>query len=94
MASYLVGQISVKNADLWQKYVAGVQESLAAFNCTIVFRGKLAAVLAGHQEYDLIVVIEFQDQSTLENWYASEKYQSLIPLRTRAAKVVISSYTA
>ncbi len=92
MASYLVGHITVKDGELWQKYVSGVQESLLPFDSKVVFRGKLVSVLAGKHEYDLVVVIEFPDQSTLDNWYSSEKYQALIPLRDKAANVAIMAY--
>jgi len=94
MAVYLVGHITVKDTGLWQEYVAGVQESLAPFDAGIIFRGQLLEVLAGQHEHDLAVVIEFPDQSTLNNWYGSEKYQSLIPLRDKAADVVITAYEA
>lgn len=94
MSTYLVGQIKVKREDLWQQYVAGVQESLAPFDASIVFRGKLLEVLAGHQDKDLVVVIEFSDQNVLNDWFTSEKYQSLISLRDEAANVVITTYQA
>lgn len=94
MAAYLVGHIKVKDNGLWQQYVAGVQESLAPFDATIIFRGQLVEVLAGQHEHDLVVVIEFPDQPTLNNWYGSEKYQLLIPLREQAADVIIISYMA
>lgn len=92
MASYLVGHITVKDDELWQKYVSGVQESLLPFDSKIIFRGKLVSVLTGKHEHDLVVVIEFPDQSTLDNWYSSEKYQALIPLRDKAANVAIMAY--
>ena len=92
MAAYLVGHITVKNDGLWQKYMAGVQESLAPFDCKIIFRGQLDRILAGQHDHNLVVVIEFPDQTTLDNWYDSEKYQSLIPLRDKAADVVITTY--
>jgi uncharacterized protein (DUF1330 family) len=94
MAAYLIGQIKVKDEELWQKYVTGVQESLAPFEAKIVFRGKLLEVLAGQHDKDLVVVIEFSDQSMLGRWFNSEKYQSLIPLRDMAASVVITTYEA
>jgi uncharacterized protein (DUF1330 family) len=94
MAAYLVGHITVKDNGLWQKYVSGVQESLSPFDAKIIFRGQLVDILAGQHEHDLVVVIEFPDQSTLNNWYGSEKYQSLIPLRDKAADVVITTYKA
>ena len=92
MASYLVGHITVKDGELWQKYVSGVQESLLPFDSKVIFRGKLVSVLAGKHEHDLVVVIEFPDQSALDNWYSSKKYQALIPLRDKAANVVIMAY--
>lgn len=94
MASYLVGHITVKDDELWQEYVAGVQESLVPFDSKVIFRGKLVSVLAGEHEHDLVVVIEFADQAMLDNWFSSKKYQSLIPLRDRAADIVIITYTA
>jgi uncharacterized protein (DUF1330 family) len=94
MTSYLVGHITVKNDELWQKYLSGVQESLLPFKSNVIFRGKLAAVLAGKHEHDLSVVIEFPDQNTLTKWYNSKKYQSLIPLRDKAADVVLVSFNA
>lgn len=92
MASYLVGHITVKDHDLWQKYVSGVKESLSTFDSKIIFRGKLVSVLAGTHEHDLAVVIEFPDSTTLAGWYNSAKYQALIPIRDRAADVVITTY--
>ena len=92
MAAYLVGHITVKDDELWQEYMAGVAESVAPFDAEVVFRGQLVRVLAGQHEHDLVVVIKFPDQSTLDNWYGSEKYQSLIPLRDKAANVVITTY--
>jgi uncharacterized protein (DUF1330 family) len=92
MAAYLVGHITVKDDELWQKYVSGVQESISPFDAKVVFRGQLDKVLAGQHEHNLVVVIEFSDQSTLDNWFNSENYQSLIPLRDKAANVTITTY--
>ena len=94
MAAYLVGHITVKNNELWQEYMDGVKESLIPFSSEVVFRGELADVLAGQHDYNLVVVIEFTDKTTLDKWYGSEKYQSLITLRDKAAKVVITTYQA
>lgn len=92
MSAYLVGHISVKNDTLWQKYVTGVRESLSPYESKIIFRGRLVSVLAGNHKHDRVVVIEFSDHSMLNDWYHSEKYQSLIALREEAADVVITTY--
>ena len=92
MAAYLVGHISVRDPELWQVYVAGVQKSLAPYDATIVFRGKRASILAGEHAYDQCVVIEFSDQESLQAWFKSDTYQALIPTRDKAADVAIISY--
>ncbi|MBW2450750.1 MAG: DUF1330 domain-containing protein [Deltaproteobacteria bacterium] len=92
MAAYLIGQIKVKNPQLWQQYVDGVSESLAGIDAQIVFRGKRLDVLAGENPYDLVVVIKFANQMTLDQWFFSQQYQALIPLRDMAAKVTITTY--
>lgn len=94
MPAYLVGHITVKDQDLWNEYVEGVQVSLAPFACRIVFRGRLASVLAGSHAHDQVVVIEFADLATLDSWFHSDTYQSIIPIRDRAADVVITTYEA
>lgn len=94
MAAYLVGQIAVKDEVLWKQYVEGVAESVEPFDATIVFRGQRNRVLAGVNPRDLIVVIEFSEHDELEAWFNSEKYQSIIELRDRAADVVITTYQA
>lgn len=92
MPAYLIGQIQIQNNQLWQEYVSGVSESLMPFDAKIVFRGKRTSVLAGENEHELVVVIEFSDRPTLDSWFNSPKYQTLISLRDNAADVVITTY--
>lgn len=94
MAAYLIGHIAVKDSAQWNVYVEGVRKSLIPFEAQIVFRGRRAAVLTGEHPFQDTVVIKFRDQPTLQNWYRSESYQKLIPIRDRAADVVIISYDA
>jgi len=92
MAAYLIGHITVKDPDLWQVYIAGVQESLIPFETDVLFRGQRATVLAGEHSYDQCVVIKFANQAAIQEWYNSETYQGLIPTRDQAADVVIIIY--
>ena len=94
MPAYLIGHITVNNPDKWKTYVAGVQNSLMPFEAEVVFRGERAAVLAGAHPHQHTVVIKFPDQPTLQQWYHSDAYQALIPVRDEAADVVIISYDA
>ena len=94
MAAYLVGQIHVRDPELWERYVAGVGASLEPFDAELVFRGRREAVLAGETHRELAVVIRFADLATLHAWHASPDYQRLVALRDRAADVVIVAYEA
>ena len=91
MSAYLIGHITIKNPDKWKIYVEGVQQSLIPFEAEVVFRGKRASVLAGDHPHQHTVVIKFPDQPTLQQWYRSDPYRALIPVR-EAADVVIISY--
>jgi uncharacterized protein (DUF1330 family) len=94
MPAFLIGHITVKDPLLWKTYVAGVQKSLAPFGAEIIFRGTRAAVLSGEHGHPSTVVIKFLDPPTPQGWYASPAYQDLIPVRDRAADVVLISYDA
>lgn len=92
MAAYLIGHMTIKDPIKWEKYVEGVRVSLEPFEAKIIFRGRRATIFAGEHPYDHTVVAEFPDQSAIQQWYNSENYQKLIPIRREAAEVVIISY--
>jgi uncharacterized protein (DUF1330 family) len=92
MSAYLIGHIRVKDPEPWAVYLEGVKQSLLPFAAEIVFRGRQASVLAGDLPYQLTVVIRFPDDAALQAWYRSEEYQALVPIRDRAADVVIAAY--
>ncbi|WP_148864415.1 DUF1330 domain-containing protein [Marinobacter fonticola] len=92
MAAYLIGHIKVHDERLWQHYVEGVAASLEPIDARILFRGEKQADLAGTNPRDRAVVVEFADAGELGRWFHSDAYQALIPLRDRAADVMITSY--
>jgi uncharacterized protein (DUF1330 family) len=92
MAAYFIGHITVKDPVQWKVYVGGVQKTLIPFGAEIIFRGKRAVVLCGEHPYQQAVVIKFPDQLTLQQWYNSRAYQDLIPIRDKAADVLLISY--
>ena len=94
MSAYLIGHITVKDAVQWDIYIEGVGKSLLPYSAEVIFRGKRAKVLAGEHPHENTVVIQFPDQKTLQDWHHSKEYQDLIPIRDKAADVVIISYDA
>lgn len=90
--THVVGHITVKHPDLWAEYRSKVPETLVPWGGELVFRGKQVAVLAGENPHPDIVVIRFPDVAAVDGWFSSPAYQALVPLRERAAEVVLLSY--
>jgi uncharacterized protein (DUF1330 family) len=92
--AYVVGHLTVKNAEKWAEYRKQVPATLEPWGAELVFRGKKVAVFAGEHTHSDIVVIRFPDQEAAHRWYSSAAYQALIPLREQAAEMVLLSYEA
>jgi uncharacterized protein (DUF1330 family) len=93
-AAYVIGHITVKKPELWDDYRRQVPATLAPWGASLVFRGHRLAVLGGTHPHPDTVVIRFPDAQAAAGWFASPAYQALIPLRERAAEVVLVSYEA
>jgi uncharacterized protein (DUF1330 family) len=91
-AAYLVGHITVKDADKWIKYREQVPATLGPWGAEVTFRGKLVAVFSGEHLYDDIVVIRFPSKEAVTGWHASPAYQALLPLRQHAAEMLLLAY--
>ncbi|OOG23198.1 hypothetical protein B1C78_12015 [Thioalkalivibrio denitrificans] len=94
MSAYLIGHMTVRDTALWDEYRARVPDTLGPFGGEVLFRGRRRAVLAGEHDHPDAVVIRFPDAAALDAWFASEAYQALIPVRERAADMVLVSYDA
>jgi len=91
-AAYLVGHITIKDADKWLRYREQVPATLQPWEAEITFRGKLFGIFSGEHPYDDIVVIRFPSKEAVTNWHASPAYQALLPLRQQAAKMLLLAY--
>ncbi|AMC99295.1 MULTISPECIES: DUF1330 domain-containing protein [Halomonas] len=90
--AYVVGNVTIKDANRWAQYVADVPATITPWGGELMLRGKRAAVLAGEAQHSNLVVISFPDLESIHGWYASPAYQALIPLRDAAATVDLAAY--
>ena len=91
--AYVVGQVLVKNHDLWDKYRSLVPETFKKYGGEVLFRGEKNKSLAGNDLVEnQLVVIKFPDVQSINSWYSSAEYQNLISLRDQAAQVTLTSY--
>ena len=92
--AYVIGHITVKDAEKWNEYRNQVPATLKPWGAEMVLRGKLFSILAGEHLHTDTVVIRFPNTKAIDGWYASPAYQSLIPLRKKAAEIVLLAYEA
>jgi len=92
--AYVIGHITVKDAEKWSEYRNQVPATLEPWGAELVLRGKLASILAGEHAHTDTVVIRFPDIKAINSWYSSPAYKALIPLRKTAAEIVLLSYEA
>ena len=92
MSAYIIGNISVKDSGKWAEYCSQVPSTLVPFGGELVLRGTLISVLSGQYSHGHSVVIRFPNNESVSQWYSSDEYQKLIPLRTLAADVDLVSF--
>ena len=90
--AYVIGHITVLDAEKWNEYRSQVPATLEPWGAELVFRGKLASILSGEHLHPDTVVIRFPNTEAIDGWYASPAYQALIPLRKKAAEIVLLAY--
>ena len=90
--AYVIGHITVKDAEKWAQYRSQVPATLAPWGAQLIFRGTTALVLSGEHPHTDTVVLSFPDVKAVRRWHESAAYQALIPLRTQAAEVVLVGF--
>ena len=85
--AWVIGHVSVKDADKWDRYRQRVPMTIAPFGGAVLLRGTVTGVLHGAHSHSDAVVLEFPDIAAARAWHASAAYQALIPLRSEAADV-------
>ncbi len=92
MSALMIARIAVKDADKFQTYLAKTREVATPFGAEMVFRGAVQAALTGDVDHQVVVVVRFPSVEAIDEWYRSDAYQPLIPLREAAADMEMTSY--
>ena len=81
MPACVIATETVENEAMFGAYRAAVPETLAPFGARFVVRGGTLSVLEGEWPHPRLVIIEFPTLQAAEDWYHSDAYQKIIPLR-------------
>jgi uncharacterized protein (DUF1330 family) len=83
MKSYVIVDANVINAEKLAQYGAQAAPTIAKYQGKFIAKGS-AESLHGNQPFANKAVIEFPSKQHAIDWYNSEEYQALIPLRSQA----------
>lgn len=82
---YLIAQVEVHNLEAYREYASQVASTLEGTEGRFLVRGGRIEALEGDAPPERTVVLEFPSIADARNWYESDAYQALIPLRHAAA---------
>jgi uncharacterized protein (DUF1330 family) len=85
MPTYVIVELSVVDAEPYERYKALAESSVVAHGGVYKVRGGKIESIEGEPVTDRVVVLEFPDLATARAWYASPEYQEALPLRLAAA---------
>lgn len=93
MTAFFVASSRVKNPEKFKEYGAKAGATFAAFGGKPAFRGTAEESLVGDNDHHAVGVVTFPDMSSLKNWYDSDAYQQLVPLRDEAVDMTLTTYS-
>jgi len=83
--AYLIAEIEVTDAALYEEYRRQVAPTIADHGGRFLVRGGDTALLEGDRAPGRTVVLEFPDMARLQAWYHSPAYAPLIVMRQQAS---------
>ena len=85
MPAYLLGNVTVEDAEGFAEYSERVPETIARHGGRFLARGGRVEVLEGSWAPTRLVLLEFDSFEQAKRWYESEEYQALVAIRRRCA---------
>lgn len=93
MPAYIVASVDVKDPEGYSAYSAQVPATLERFGGRFIVRGGELEVLEGGEWFTpRLVVLEFPSREAAADWYRSEEYQRILPIRhaTSTGRLVLA----
>ena len=81
MSGYVIANIKVKNSDAYKEYVGKVKPTVEKFGGEYLVRNGKFKVIDGEWKHPRTVVIKFPTYEKALEWYNSEEYKPVKPIR-------------
>ena len=85
MPAYSIVGVTVRDQQLFQKYVDGHSATLAEFGGRFLAAGEDFALIEGVWPGQIVVLHEWPDRAAFHAWYASDSYRPWKEMRFAAA---------
>ena len=80
-AGYVIAQLKVTNPENYKEYVEKVPEVVKKYGGEYLARGGEHEVVEGEDNFPRIVIIKFPTYEKALEWYDSEEYKPVKPIR-------------
>ena len=84
MPAYIISDVSVKDAEAFQRYRTRAADSIARHSGRYLARGGAVEPLEGRWTPSTIIVVEFPDIERARAWYRSPEYAAALAFRDAA----------
>jgi uncharacterized protein (DUF1330 family) len=84
MSVYMIVEITVKDSELYSKYVDQVREIVEKHEGRYLARGGQVTPLSGNWNPERIILIEFETDEQLQKCFESREYLEIAPLREQS----------
>ena len=84
MSVYVVAQGRIENRDTLNQYVEKAIPTIMAHGGRIVAFDETPEVVEGAVDFPRTVIIEFPNRTAFRDWYDSDEYQAILPIRFKA----------
>jgi uncharacterized protein (DUF1330 family) len=85
MTALIIVDLSPTDNECLKEYSALAAKTLIQYQGEFISKGDIHA-LHGESSFKKKVIIQFPDKKSAENWYHSEDYQKIIPIRELGMK--------
>ena len=81
MNGYVISNIDVKNPEAYKEYIDKVKSIVEKFGGEYLVRAGEYKVIDGEWKYPRTIIIKFSSYEKALEWYNSEEYQPVKPIR-------------
>jgi uncharacterized protein (DUF1330 family) len=84
MSVYMIVEITVKNSELYSRYVEQVPQVVDKYGGRYLIRGGRATSLSGNWNPERIILLEFETVEQLQKCFGSPDYREIALLREQS----------